>query len=331
MRKTLLTLAVSGAFAGAASAQSFALVGRISTDREAAQVQLVLEDSKSGKPHGARIEPNEKGEYSFSELAARDYRLVAYIDGKKQDARKIEILCRPGATLIKDFHYGKSESTLFLTYPAEDPDTVDIAQMQGEFPRDVHQDFDRAHRDYSNGNLRRAIERLQALATRAPRFYKAHALMGLAYQDSGCYADAEAEYAVASDLSPRSVHPLLNLASAQVRQSDIPGQRDESLSRALSTLERAAKVRPGSPLVYCLIGSAQMKQENFDEAEKSLLRALEIHGSLGMARLMLANVYGKKNQWAAAAEQLENYLKENPLARDRSLVKEMLAEAEKKS
>lgn len=331
MRMILLTLGVCGALAGAASAQGFTLVGRISTDREASQVQLVLEDSKSGKPTGVRIEPNEKGEYSFGELTARDYRLVAYMDGKKQDARKIEILCRTGATLIKDFHYGKSEATLMLTYPAEDPDTVDIAQMQGEFPRDVHQDFERAHRDYSSGNLRRAIERLQALAARAPRFYKAHALMGLAYQDSGCYADAEAEYAIASDLSPRTVHPLLNLASAQLRLSDIPGQRDESLSRALGTLEKAAKVRPDSPLVYCLMGSAQMKQENLDDAEQSLLRALEIHGSLGMARLMLANVYGKKNYWTAAAEQLRTYLQENPHARDRSLVKEMLAEAEKKS
>jgi tetratricopeptide (TPR) repeat protein len=330
MRTILLTLAVSGALAGVASAQGFTLVGRISTDREAAQVQLVLEDSKTGKPSGARVEPNAKGEYSFSGLAARDFRLVAYIDGRKQDARKIEILCRPGATLIKDFHYGKSESTLMLTYPAEDPDTVDIAQMQGEFPRDVHQDYERAHRDYSGGNLRRALERLQALASRAPRYYKAHALMGLAYQDSGCYADAETEFAVASDVSPRTVHPLLNLASAQLRLSDIPGQRDESLARALSTLDRAAKVRPDSPLVYCLMGSAQMKQENLDDAEKSLLRALDIHGSLGIARLMLANVYGKKNYWTAAAEQLRTYLQENPLAGNRSLVKEMLAEAEKK-
>lgn len=78
------------------------------------------------------------------------------------------------------------------------------------------------------------------------------------------------------------------------------------------------------------MGSAQMKQENFDDAEKSLLRALDIHGSLGIARLMLANLYAKKNYWTAAAEQLRTYLQENPLARDRSLVREMLAEAEKK-
>jgi len=168
------------------------------------------------------------------------------------------------------------------------------------------------------------------LADRVLRYYKTHALLGLAYQDSGCIEDAEAEYRVASDLSPRAVHPLLNLASAQLRSSDIPGHRHESLSMALVTLEKAAQIRPNSALVFCLMGSAQSKTEAPEDAEKSFQRALEIEPSLGIARLMLGNLYRRQRNWTAAAQQFRTYLDDEPFGENRSIVREMLADTERR-
>jgi tetratricopeptide (TPR) repeat protein len=315
----------------AAPAPAFTLQGQITRDQGGSSIRLVLQDPKSGNAEVARAEADAEGHYEFSGLSGRIYRLVATIDGKKQDRREVEIVCRPGATVSKDFHYGKTESTLMLYFPAEDPDFVDVAELQGEYPNDVLRDYERAFEDHVNGNIARAVQRLEAITERAPGFYGAHARLGLIFQQSGCYADAESEYLRASDLSPRSVQPLLNLASAQIRAADVPGQFDSSIANALGTLGRVLENRPGSAVAHCLIGAAKVKIQSYEEAEKSFLRALELDSDLAAARLMLANLYLHQEKWEEAVDQLRKYLDDNPFAADRGVVKKMLETARQNS
>ncbi len=315
----------------AAQAATFTLQGQITTDHEGSSVRLVLVDPKAKNAEVARTEADAEGHYEFPGLSGRIYRLVATIDGRKQDRREVEIVCRPGATVLKDFHYGKTESTLMLYFPAEDPDFVDVAELQGDYPKDVLREYERAFEDHINGNVTRAVQRLEAIAERAPGFYGAHARLGLIFQQSGCYADAETEYRRASERSPRSVQPLLNLASAQIRAADIPGQFDSSIAGALSTLGEVLEIRPGSAVAHCLIGAAKVKAESYQEAEKSFLRALELDSDLAAARLMLANLYLHQERWDEATEQLQEYLEDNPFAPDRGVVKKMLETARQSS
>lgn len=323
---SLLVIAVLAAQTPA----GFTLHGRITTDKGAPSIRLVLEDPKARNAEVARTEADAEGHYEFRGLAGRTYRLVATVAGKKQDRREVEIVCRPGATVSKDFHYGKTESTLMLYFPAEDPDTVDVAELQGDYSKEVLRDYERAFEDHVNGNIPRAVQRLEAIAERAPRFYGAHARLGLIFQQSGCYSDAATEYRRASDVSPRSAQPLLNLASAQIRAADVPGQFESSIADALRTLERVLEIRPGSAVAHCLIGAAKVRIELYDEAEKSFLRALEFDGSLGAAQLMLANLYLHQEKWDGAMEQLKEYLDDNPFAPDRGVVKKMLESARQK-
>jgi len=314
-----------------AQTATFTLQGRITTDQTTPSISLVLEDPRTRNSEVARTEADAEGNYEFRALPGRAYRLLATIAGKKQDRRDIEIVCRPGATVSKDFHYGKSESTLMLYFPAEDPDFVDVAELQGDYPKEVLRDYERAFEDHLNGNIARAVQRLEAIAERAPRFYGAHARLGLIFQQSGCYFDAETEYRRASELSPRSAQPLLNLASAQIRASDVAGQFDSSIADALDTLGKVLEIRPNSAVAHCLIGAAKVKTKSYDDAEKSFLRALELDSSLAAARLMLANLYLHQEKWGAAVEQLKQYLEDNPFAPDRSVVKKMLDGAKEKS
>lgn len=308
----------------------FTLQGRITTDKASPSVRLVLEDPKARNAEVARTEPDPEGNYEFRGLPGRTYRLVATIAGKKQDRREMEIVCRSGAIVSKDFHYGKTESTLILHFPGEDPDIVDVAELQGDYPKDVLRDYERAFEDRVNGNIPRAVQRLEAIVERAPRFYGAHARLGLIFQQSGCYSDAATEYRRASEVSPRSVQPLLNLASAQIRSADVPGQFESSIADALGTLEKVLEIRPGSAVAHCLIGAAKVRIELYDEAEKSFLRALEFDASLGAAQLMLANLYLRQEKWDGAIEQLKAYLDENPFAGNRGVVKKMLESARQK-
>lgn len=313
----------------------FTLQGRVTTDRKNAAIRLVLEDPRDRNKEVARTEVDGEGNYEIRDLAARTYRLLATIDGKKQERRDIEIVCRPGAIVTEDFHYGKIEPTLMLHFPAEDPDFVDVAELQGDYPKDVLRDYERAFEDHLNGNISRAVQRLEAIAEKAPRFYGAHARLGLIFQQSGCYSDAETEYLRASELSPRSPQPLLNLASAQLRASDLPGQFDPAIARAMETLGKVLELRPGSAIAHCLMGAAKAKTKAYEDAEKSFLKALDLDGDFAAARLMLADLYLHEEKWKDAIEQLEGYLKDNPFdgpsAPNRAVVKRMLESAREKS
>jgi tetratricopeptide (TPR) repeat protein len=308
----------------------FTLQGQITTDIKDPSIRLVLEDPKARNTAVAHTEADAEGRYEFRVLAGRTYRIVATIDGKKQDRRDVEIVCRPGAIVSKDFHYGKIESTLMLHFPAEDPDFVDVAELQGDYPKDVLREYERAFEDHVNGNIPRAVQRLEGIAMRAPRFYGAHARLGLIFQQSGCFADAETEYLRASELSPRSAQPLLNLASAQIRAADLVGQFDASIAHALETLGKVLELRPGSAIAHCLVGAAKVKIKSYEEAEKSFQRALDLDGDLTAARLMLANLYLHLEKWDEAMEQLKQYLEDNPFAPDRGVVKRMMDSAKEK-
>ena len=307
----------------------FMLQGRITTDKMTAALRVVVENPKASNAIVASVEPNEKGDYEIPGLPNRTYRLVTYINGKKQDRRDVNILCRPNSIVSKDFHYGRSPSTLMLHFPAEDPDFIDVAELQGNYAKDVLKDYEKAYQDHINGNAARAIERLEAIVARAPEFYGAHARLGVVYQQQGCFLDAEAEYMQATALSSRSVQPLLNLASVQIRASDLPEQRDRMISRAIETLKKALEIRPGSALTYCLMGAAFAKARAFEEAETNLQKSLELDDNLPATRLLLADLYLQKQDWDAATENLRAYLDDFPFAPDRALVKQMMENAQR--
>ena len=315
----------------AAQTPGFTLVGFVTFDKPAKSIRVVLQDPKEENAEVASVHADEKGAYEIRGLQKRSYRLVTYVDGKRQDRRDVEIVCRPGSVAMKDFHYGRIPSTLMLQFPAEDPDVIDVAEIQDDYSRDVLRDYDRALQDHISGNFARAVERLEAIATRAPDFYRAHARLGLIYQQEGCYFDSEVEYVRASALSPRSLQPLLNLASLQIRAADLPGELGRMTSAALSTLARALEIRPGSAIAYCLSGAVRVKLNALDQAEEDFKRALDLRGDFEAARLMLADLYRRQENWDAAIENLRTYLDDFPWAPDRSVVREMLEDIRRKT
>jgi tetratricopeptide (TPR) repeat protein len=311
--------------------EGFTLLGLITTDKPATSIRVVLQDPKERNAEVASVHANKEGFYEIPGLQKRSYRLVTFVDGKRQDRKEIEILCRPNAVVLKDFHYGRTPTTLTLHFPAEDPDIVDVAELQGDYTRDVLREYERAFQDYISGNSSRAVERLEGIAARAPDFYGAHARLGVIFQQEGCYFDAETEYARASALSPRSPQPLLNLASVQIRAADLPGELEKMTARALDTLAKALEVRPDSAIAYCLFGAARVKTKSLGDAEKDFQRALELDGEFGAARLMLANLYLRQENWNAAIENLRAFLEDFPWSPDRSVVRDMLEDAQKKA
>src|SRR5262245_61046313 len=141
MRGRVLPLLVFLAgISGYGQTSEFTLQGRITADRATTSIRVILQDPKARNADVAGADADTDGNYVIRGVQTRSYKLITLLDGKKQDRRDVEILCRQGSTAFKDFHYGRSPSTLMLNFPAEDPDFVDVAELQGDYSRDALKD-----------------------------------------------------------------------------------------------------------------------------------------------------------------------------------------------
>ncbi len=305
---------------------AFAVRGRVTTSIPAKSIRVVFEDPKAKGVALADTTADKDGNYELANLKLRAYRMIAWVDGKKQDPRKLEILCRPGTVMKKNFFYGKNEPAFTFYFPLEDPEVADVEEIQPSVSAGVMKEYTKAREEYANGNMRGAVQRLEGLLVRAPEFYGLHTRLGMLYEQSGCYSDAETEFSRAGELSPRSSQPLLNLARAQIQGSEDMPDEPETLSLALENISRALALKPTSAVAHCLAGTAYQRSSSDAEAERSFKLALELDSEMPAARLMLACLYMRQKNWSATLENLDTYLDDHPFAPDRELVKSLISE-----
>jgi Flp pilus assembly protein TadD len=319
-------LFLSQVAAYAQTSPAFAVRGRVTASVPAKSIRVVAEDPKVKGVSIAETTVDEAGNYELTNLTLRAYRIIAWIDGRKQDSKNLEILCRSGTVMKKSFFYGKNEPAFTFYFPLEDPEVADVEEVQSGVSAAVMKEYAKASEEYKNGNLRGAVQRLEGLLVRAPNFYGLHTRLGMLYEQSGCYSDAETEFSRAGELSPRSSQPLLNLARAQIQGSDgMPDER-EILSLALENVTRALALKPTSAVAHCLAGTAYERSASEAEAEKSFKQALELDSEMPAARLMLACLYMRQKKWTDSLENLGAYLQDHPNAADKVLVKSLISE-----
>ena len=323
----LIATGIFGCLPGSAQTPpEFFVRGRITSSAPSESIRIVVEDPRKKGVPVMETMADDGGNYELNNLPLRSYRIIAWIDGKKQDSRNLEIHCRPGTVMKKSEFYGKNEPAFTFYFPLEDPEVADVEELLPSVPSSVMKEYTKAREDYVNGNFRSAIQRLERLLPSAPEFYGLHTRLGMLYEQSGCYADAEAEFRRAAELSPRSSQPLLNLARAQIQGSEGMPDEKEILENALGNISRALALKPVSAIAHCLAGAAHERSASPAEAEQSFKRALELDSLMPAARLMLACLYLRQKNWPASLENFDAYLEDHPFARDKALVKSIISE-----
>jgi superkiller protein 3 len=131
-------------------------------------------------------------------------------------------------------------------------------------------------------------------------------------------------------LRPTSAAPLVNLGSLYVEEAQANESRGSSvvraiLNEALASLNTAIKLKPDASFAYYLLGVTYYKSAFYEDAEDNLKRALELTPDLHDARLALANVYLKMQEWSNVIIQLDRYLVDNPKSPIRDQVVTMRA------
>jgi tetratricopeptide (TPR) repeat protein len=262
------------------------------------------------------------GSYFINGLPLGTYIVVVKLDGFKEVRERVD---------MGNPDYGANIPTINIILSRNEPekeetskngDVIDIKALSHRFPKKAVEEFEKAQEEDRKGNSPRAIQRLESAIKIAPNFDYAHNQLGLLYEKTKRPEDAEREFKRAHEVNARFFQPLLNLGRIYVQQAENRAGEGTAvtspiLEQARNMLRDAVKLEPYSAPAQYLLGLACYRSALNEEAEGALSRAVE-NGNKGSARLALTNLYVREMKWAAALEQLDTYLKDNPKAPDRT-------------
>ncbi len=263
----------------------------------------------------ARVTVSSGTAFKFNGLTGGAYYLAADVPGFQKLRQRIDVNGVPdvvAAIFLEPEPQTVVEKPLDLW--GEETDVIDVADM-AQYPDKLLDQFRLANEELQGKNFERARKLLEPVVREARDFYEAHKALGLSYQKLQRYRDAEVEYRTARDLRPDSAAPLTSLGSLYVQEADIapdPVATRRILNDALENLLQAIQLNPGFAFAHYLLGVTYYKAGLYEDAESSLLHSFEMEPRLSDARLALANVYIRMQEWPNAFEQLKAYVSENP-------------------
>lgn len=275
------------------------------------------------------------GNFEFRNLQPGTYVIAVDLPGYEEIRESAQIISFGGAQRVTHVSILLNRLTTIRRssdggLSSDDPDVIDITEMQRNFPKKAIDAYKKAIEDRKKGDTEKALKRLLEAAQLAPDFYPVHNNLGVIYQEKKQYRDAERAYRLARELNPRSPQPLINLGSLFLEESD--ARRPEGfqvvgklLNDAMDFLDEAIKLRPSSAIAHYYLGTAYYKSEFYEEAEASLKKALDLESNMSSVHLMLVNVYRQQNRGEDVLAQLDAYLQKNPKASNRAEIAQMRA------
>ena len=160
-----------------------------------------------------------------------------------------------------------------------------------------------AVRLYNENNFRKAIKILTELLGKADASSDRIPVLlftALCYSDMGCSPEAVNVYYRMLEIDGRNDRIHSNLGLQLMRLGDT--------SRALEHYEKAVEYNPDSYFAYVNRGNCYFNQDDYENAEKDALRALEIRGNGKEAASLLAILYALKGDEEAKKKYIRIYV-----------------------
>ena len=162
-----------------------------------------------------------------------------------------------------------------------------------------------------------AIAEFKLAIAEHPTFTQAFNEMGVQYLKLGKLEDADAAFQGALKIDAESFPALVNRGIANVMM--------KRYGEAVPLLRKAVKANDQSAVGHYFLGQALANLGLFDDAEKDLLRALELgKQEMKEAHRILAIIYSAKGSKKKAADELDAYLKLAPTAPDAEKLKDQI-------
>jgi tetratricopeptide (TPR) repeat protein len=150
------------------------------------------------------------------------------------------------------------------------------------------------------GDTKAAIRHAQKCLEIDPNDIESHLILAELYFISGDKALEQKEYEIALSLNPQQQRVRLILATVLIRNG--------FSKEALGHLDELIKQNPELTIAYYYRGRAQIELNNYQEAEKDYLHALEIDGNIEPALFDLASLYQMEKRFEEAIFLYEKLL-----------------------
>ena len=230
--------------------------------------------------------------------------------------------------LLSQAATAQRDEPLFLdARSGEDPAVMDITEITELYPKAAVEHYEKGVGEARKGNRAAAREHLEAAIRIEPDFFNAHNSLAILFHRTAQYRNAEQQYREAARLNPRSVAPLINMASLQVEEALAVSKEDPKTGRmrlndALASLNKAFEIQPTAALANYWAGVVYYLTAFYEESESYFKKALET-GDPRMvpAHLALADIYVRLREWDGVVVQLDRYLESVPFAPNRARVR----------
>ena len=260
----------------------------------------------------------DDGAFRFRDLLPGTYTLGVFVPARGEVRRTIEIGpsqadSRNRVELKVEIHDADFESRDSLRR------SVTVSAKELSIPDRARREFDEAGKSLARRDVEGAVSHLQRAVEMAPQFSDAWNHLGTIAYQSRDYARAEDCFRKALDAAPDSFQPLVNLGGVSLNLN----QLDQALQYNLY----AALTRPGDALANSQLGMTYFYMGKLDLAQKYLAEAIRIDPAhFSHPQLILAEIYLRKNDRAAAGQQFEAFLQYHPDSPDAGRIKEKLVQ-----
>jgi Tfp pilus assembly protein PilF len=216
-------------------------------------------------------------------------------------------------TIILERLGGKAEGT-----------TISLTTMQA--PGNARKEYEKAQKLLGKEDLKGAEKNLTKAVEIYPRFAAAWALLGTVHQSFNQLDQASKDYQQSINADPQYVNPYFGMAQIAARQ--------QKWQDTLRLSDQVTKLDPlAFPDIYFFNAVASYNLTKFDQSEKNARKflSLDTEHRRPMAALLLAELLSRKQDYAGAAQQAQNYLAMAPNAPDAEQVRAKLKKLQEMS
>jgi tetratricopeptide (TPR) repeat protein len=260
---------------------------------------------------------DDDGNFRFRDLAAGTYTLGAFVPGRGELRRTIEV----GPSLAD----AKNRIRLVVELRDEHFESRDslrrealVSTRELAIPEPARREYEEAEKRLARRDVDGAVAHFRRAVEIAPRFSAAWNHLGtIAYQTRD-YARAESCFRKALEADPKSFQPLVNLGGVLINLSKL----DEALRHNMY----AVLTRPNDALANSQLGMTYFYLNKLDLSQKYLTVAKQIDPAhFSHPQLLLAEIDLRRQDRAAAAGELDEFLKYHPDWPAAGKIKEELA------
>lgn len=190
-------------------------------------------------------------------------------------------------------------------------------------PENARAFYERGAKNISEGQTDAGVAALKQALNAFPDYFLALELLGKEEIKAGEYEAGIAVLLHAVKVNPRAAgsHYALGVAYLKLNQ----------LEAAIAALNKAASFNPANANTQMMLGIAFRQHHQMTEAETAFKKALRFGGAAAAeAHFYLAGIYERQHHFAAAAAELELYLKEDKEIQDPDNIKEMIRNLKEK-